>query len=125
MPGKSATLKIDTSISYEDAKTLVGTETIVNVEFERLFTPGAYTNVKVNFDTGERGSAVATQTLTKYDKAQKPADDPTCAGFDFVNWYTDDTYTTLFDFENTRITEDTTVYANWSEQAPVDIYYSA
>ena len=48
------------------------------------------------------------------------ADDPgklTAEGYTFDGWYTDDTYSTKFDF-NTPITGDTKVYAKWEKNAP-------
>ena len=48
------------------------------------------------------------------------ADDPgtlTAEGYTFDGWYTDDTYSTEFDF-STPITGDTKVYAKWEKNAP-------
>jgi hypothetical protein len=45
-------------------------------------------------------------------KVDKPSD-PTKDGHTFVNWYTDNTFATLFDFEK-QITYDTTVHANYN-----------
>ena len=47
------------------------------------------------------------------EKATKPAADPTYAGHVFAGWYSDAGLTTPFDFKNTVITADTTVYAKW------------
>lgn len=45
----------------------------------------------------------------------KPTD-PTRTDYDFVGWYIDSACTTLFDFENTIITEyDTAIYASWEK----------
>ncbi len=41
-------------------------------------------------------------------------DDPTREGYTFNGWYTDQSYTTLFDFENTYIDVDSYVFASWS-----------
>ena len=57
------------------------------------------------------------QRVTHGDTATKP-DDPKRTGFTFDGWYTDDTYTTEFDFTQ-PITSDTTVYAKWEKDAPV------
>ena len=43
---------------------------------------------------------------------------PTVEGYTFDDWYTDDTYSTKFDF-STPITGDTKVYAKWEKNAPV------
>lgn len=43
---------------------------------------------------------------------------PEVDGYTFGGWYTDNKYTTEFDF-NTSITSDTKVYAKWEKNAPV------
>lgn len=43
---------------------------------------------------------------------------PEVEGYTFDGWYTDDTYSTEFDF-STPITGDTKVYAKWEKNAPV------
>ena len=66
--------------------------------------------VTVSFDTNG-GSAVASQTFDINQSATRPTD-PTKDNNFFINWYTDDTYTTIFDFD-TAIRTNTTVYAKW------------
>ncbi|MGE7694313.1 InlB B-repeat-containing protein [Lysinibacillus sp. NPDC094177] len=73
------------------------------------WSPIQYT---VSFDSGG-GSTVAGQTFNHGEKATKPAD-PTKAGSTFAGWYTTNTFETPFDFENTAITKETTVYAKWT-----------
>lgn len=68
----------------------------------------------VSFDT-DGGSIVETQTVVTGNKATKPAVNPTKKGYNFAGWYTDNTYTTEFDFENTIITDNTTVYAKFED----------
>ena len=58
--------------------------------------------------TIEHGETIKTDKLTI----------PTVKGYTFDDWYTDDTYSTKFDF-NTPITGDTKVYAKWEKNAPV------
>ena len=62
----------------------------------------------VSFDT-DGGSTVESQTVVTGNKATKPAVNPTKKGYNFVGWYTDNTYTTEFDFENTIITDNTSI----------------
>ncbi len=52
------------------------------------------------------------------DKVLQP-ENPTREGWRFINWYTDQTYSTPFDFANTPITAATPVYADWIEQCYV------
>lgn len=58
--------------------------------------------------TIEHGKPIDTDKLTI----------PPVEGFTFDGWYTDDTYTTKFDFTK-PITGDTKVYAKWEKNAPV------
>lgn len=68
----------------------------------------------VSFDT-DGGSTVESQTVVTGNKATKPAVNPTKKCYNFVGWYTDNTYTTEFDFENTIITDNTTIYAKFED----------
>ena len=56
----------------------------------------------------EHGKTIKTDKLTI----------PEVEGYTFDDWYTDDTYSTKFDF-STPITGDTKVYAKWEKNAPV------
>lgn len=58
--------------------------------------------------TIEHGKPIDTDKLTI----------PPVEGFTFDGWYTDDTYSTKFDFTK-PITGDTKVYAKWEKNAPV------
>lgn len=58
--------------------------------------------------TVEHGKPIDTGKLTI----------PEVEGYTFDDWYTDDTYSTKFDF-STPITGDTKVYAKWEKNAPV------
>lgn len=66
----------------------------------------------VTFDS-QGGSAVSAQEVKCGEHATKPAD-PTKSGFTFDNWYIDQNFVTLFDFEKVTITADWTLYANWN-----------
>lgn len=71
---------------------------------------------EVSFIT-EYGDAPISQNV----KYNNPATDPgelTAEGYTFDDWYTDDTYSTKFDFTQ-PITGDTKVYAKWEKNAPV------
>lgn len=68
----------------------------------------------VSFDT-DGGSTVESQTVVTGNKATKPAVNPTKKGYNFIGWYTDNTYTTEFDFEKAIITDNTTIYAKFED----------
>ena len=58
-----------------------------------------------------RSSLLMSKTLLT-----KPATDPTKSGYIFAGWYADDAYATVFDFDNTMVSADTTIYALWSKE---------
>ena len=43
---------------------------------------------------------------------------PTKSGYTFIGWYTDDTYTTAWNFEADKVTDHLTLYAGWEYSAP-------
>ena len=63
------------------------------------------------------GTAVDPQTVTAGGFATEPSPAPTKADATFDGWYADVNLTTPFDFTNTTITADTTIYAKWSTGA--------
>ncbi len=65
----------------------------------------------VSFIT-DGGSTVPSQSVIEKGKAIRPAEDPVKTYYTFDNWYTDPTYSTVWDFE-TPIQKDTTIYARW------------
>ena len=71
---------------------------------------------EVSFFT-EHGDAPASQNVPYNGTATDPGK-LTAEGYTFIGWYTDDTYSTEFNF-STPITGDTKVYAKWEKNAPV------
>lgn len=69
------------------------------------------TQVTVSFNTAG-GSEVASQTIDYNQTPARPTTDPTRGQDYFVDWYTDTSYTTLFDF-GAGVKANTTVYAKW------------
>ncbi len=68
----------------------------------------------VTFSTGEGGSDIASQSIEEGKTATKPAD-PTRTGYVFVRWSATENGEKAFDFTNTKITADITIYAVWSK----------
>ncbi len=68
------------------------------------------TTYTVTFNS-KGGSAVKKQTVKEGETAKKPAN-PTKGGYKFLDWYTEDTYTTVYDF-STPVTADITLFAKW------------
>ncbi|RXZ79629.1 hypothetical protein EBB07_22400 [Paenibacillaceae bacterium] len=76
-------------------------------------TTEAISNFNVSFNVNG-GSVIADQTVSNNGKATKPLTNPTKTGYTFAGWYTDNNYTTEFDFDNTPITGDTIIYVKWT-----------
>lgn len=74
--------------------------------------PEPTTTYTVTFDSNG-GSAVASQTVTSGETATEPVD-PTKSGYDFDAWYSDNQFTTEYNFA-TPVTADITLYAKWVE----------
>ena len=73
----------------------------------------------VTFELGN-GEDNWTQIVDDGDLAQKPQDDPVRIGYIFYGWYTEAQGGQAFEFENTTITSDTPVYAQWLDGLPYD-----
>ncbi len=105
---------------FDFANTAITANTTVYAKWTQ--NPPAPTSYTVSFSTGA-GSAVTSQSIASGEKASRPAD-PSYTGYTFGGWYTNNSYTTVFDFANTAITADTTVYAKWTQNAPEATYYT-
>lgn len=66
----------------------------------------------VTFDS-QGGSKVDSQTVTEGEKVTEPAE-PTKDGVIFAGWYTDTSYSHLWDFDKNTVTENITLYARWT-----------
>ncbi len=60
------------------------------------------------------GNVLGQQCVVKDSNAIKPAD-PIKTGYIFEEWYSDESLTSVFNFESTTITADTLVYAKFTE----------
>lgn len=78
-----------------------------------MLTACTTSEFKVTFETNG-GSEVKAVTVIEGNKVTKP-NNPTKENYDFVNWYADEKFETLFDFDK-AITKDTTVYAKWEKK---------
>ena len=88
--------------------------TTVNISSSETFT--------VSFETNG-GGAIASQNITSGQKATRPSD-PTKNGYKFMGWYADSGLTTEFNFNDTLITENKTIYAKWTKMIPVYRMYN-
>ncbi len=84
-----------------------------NITLYAKWTVKQYT---VTFDS-QGGSTVPSQTINYGGKVTKPTD-PTKAGYTFGGWYKEVACTNQWDFDNDTVTDNITLYAQWSQ----DIY---
>jgi len=70
------------------------------------------TSYTVVFDS-QGGSAITNQSVNNGDNAVEPAT-PVKTGYIFGGWYTDLSYSDIWDFNNDTVTENTTLYAQWN-----------
>jgi len=77
--------------------------------FDSDFVPVTYT---VTFDS-QGGSVVDVIIVNNNTKITAPAA-PTKSGYIFGGWYKESACTNAWDFENDRVTDNTTIYAKWT-----------
>ena len=93
--------------------TRVNKDSIVNIASDHTLYGRWYSDIyDIIFETFG-GSYVSSQRVAYNNKVLRPSVVPTKADFTFINWFTDDTLQTEFDFDNTLITNDTTIYAGF------------
>nr|MCR4584970.1 InlB B-repeat-containing protein [Lachnospiraceae bacterium] len=74
-----------------------------------------YYTVSFNMCGKEAVNVPERQAVSKNSLAARPETDPSAEGFEFTGWYEDEACTEEFDFDNTPIVQDTTVYAGWKD----------
>lgn len=68
---------------------------------------------RITFNT--TGGSIVNDQMIEYNTcASRPTEDPTKDGHTFKDWYTEAEGGELFDFENTQLTSNTTIYAQWT-----------
>ncbi len=108
--------EVNTTINDESQNSATKTVTVrFGGKSARFDITVSHVLLEVTFDLGYDGASGDAQTVRKDGKAERPAD-PTRENFRFDNWYSDPGHTSVFDFD-APITENTTVYANWMEDA--------
>ena len=95
-----------TKYNFEDAVTK-------NITLYAKWNEVVVTKYTVTFDT-KGGNTIAPVTVKEGEKVAEPSSLPTKEGFTFDGWYTDDTYTTKYNFED-AVTKNITLYAKWNE----------
>ena len=62
----------------------------------------------------------STEQVVQYEGHAEKPDDPTADGYTFKGWFTESEDGEKFDFDTTKITEDTELYAHWDEEKKTD-----
>ena len=66
----------------------------------------------VSFNMAGGSGTIASNTVKKGQPVSKPSN-PSRTGYRFDGWYTDDKYTTAWDFTKGKVISDITLYAKW------------
>ncbi len=98
-----------TDYSYEYN---ISEATTVYAYFKKKYT--------VTFNANEHGSAPSSQTIVAGGKATTPTA-PTAAGWTFGGWYKEAGCTNEWDFSTDVVTDNTTLYAKWTEITLTDV----
>ena len=77
-------------------------------------------DVTVTFDANGHGTAPSSQTIVAGGKATTPTA-PTAAGWTFGGWYKEAGCTNEWDFSTDVVTDNTTLYAKWTEITLTDV----
>ena len=97
------------------SKTFDGTDTVEDSNPQLKTATNHYFAHTVTFDKNGHGTAPDQQEVQYEGYAKKP-DDPKADGFTFKDWYTAPDGGEKFDFENSPITKDETLYAHWEKE---------
>jgi uncharacterized repeat protein (TIGR02543 family) len=81
-------------------------------------------NLTVTFNSSGGTPATATSSVQYNGMANKPAD-PTKVGQTFVAWYSDAELTNVWNFETQRITQNTTLYARWTNVGNLSVTFNS
>jgi len=93
------------SVDAEDAD-----NPVTDIKIKAVFEKQTFT---VTFADGT--STISTASVIYGETVTKPSD-PVKNGYRFDNWYADSAFNTIFDFANTKIEKNTTVYAKFSQK---------
>jgi uncharacterized repeat protein (TIGR02543 family) len=80
--------------------------------FQALYELTPYATLIVQFEPNGGTPDPDDQMVTEGDTATEPGTEPTKEGYTFTGWYTDESLTTLWNFDN-PVTESMTLYAGW------------
>ena len=89
-----------------------------NTVFYAIFEPENVSQYTVTFINAVDNTTISTTPVNAGDKVTRPSV-PTMSGYTFDDWYEDAFCTTKFDFANTAITLDTTIYAKFIPNAVI------
>ncbi|KMQ50417.1 hypothetical protein CHISP_2664 [Chitinispirillum alkaliphilum] len=100
----------DSSVVYNEEDSLTMGEETIN-----LFALWEANDLTVTFDP-QNGEDVFTVAIASGETVDEP-ETPVRQGYEFNSWYSDEDLTELWDF-STPVSEDITLYAKWTPDAP-------
>ncbi|MBD5131383.1 MAG: hypothetical protein HDT28_02135 [Clostridiales bacterium] len=101
--------------------TAITSDILIATDGATITVVAEYSNMYTVTFVSNGGSAVASQNIAFGGKVQKPAD-PTFEGHVFLDWYSDQGCTDLWDFDEDTVSGNLTLYAQFGEAAGDGIY---
>lgn len=108
------------SPSIDYAMTYSGT--LQNIYYYYQPTSGYTVTFSMNGETAV--SNTSNQTVPYGNPAIMPPENPIVLGKSFAGWYTTNSCSTAFDFENTPITDDITIYACFGTESTMTVVFN-
>ena len=112
--GWTASIDVTVDEAVVTAGTTIANGKVASFGADVEFTAVWAQEFQVTFNLKDHGTPIAPQDVVDGGKVTKPAD-PSEIGWIFGGWYKENTCTNAWDFDNDVVTEDTELFAKWTE----------
>ena len=112
--GWTASIDVTVDEAVVTAGTTIANGKVASFGADVEFTAVWAQEFQVTFNLKDHGTPIAPQDIVDGGKVVKPAD-PSESGWIFGGWYKENTCTNAWDFDNDVVTEDTELFAKWTE----------